>query len=87
MAQAYKHCAEFYAEKKRECDALGIDMPKFRMILLSKRKAVEEGANLQPGIHDHRLLLPTKQGLMQCATVSLYCVYFYFVIFFIGSFL
>jgi hypothetical protein len=50
-------------------DALGCDMPNFRMTLMSKRKAVEEGADIPAGIHDHRLLLPTEQGLAQCGTV------------------
>lgn len=69
LAQAYKKCAEFYAEKKKFCDEQGIDMPQFRMTLMNKRQALKEGVNLDSGIHDHRLLLPTEKGLMQCATV------------------
>lgn len=69
LAKAYKSCAEFYAERKKLCDEQGIDMPNFRMTLMNKRKAVKEGANVDSGIHDHRLLLPTEKGLMQCATV------------------
>lgn len=69
LAVAYKRCADFYAERKRFCDQQGIDMPEFRMTLMNKRKAVEEGLNVDSGIHDHRLLLPTDNGMMQCATV------------------
>lgn len=69
LAQAYKKCADFYAEKKRFCDQNNIEMPEFRMTLMNKRKAVEEGANVDANIHNHRLLLPTENGLMQCATV------------------
>lgn len=69
LAKAYKRCAEFYAERKQFCDQQGIEMPQFKMTLMNKRKAVQEGANVDTGIHNHRLLLPTEKGLMQCATV------------------
>lgn len=69
LAAAYKHCAEFYAEKKKQFDQLGLDMPQFRMTLLNKREAVKGGAKVDAGIHDHRLLLPTEKGMMACATV------------------
>jgi hypothetical protein len=78
LAAAYKKCAEFYDERKKYCDQIGIEMPQFRMTLMNKRKAVEEGANIDQGIHDHRLLLPTNEGLMQCATVRNFTLIFIF---------
>jgi hypothetical protein len=80
LAAAYKKCADFYAERKAFCDQNGIDMPQFRMTLMNKRKAVEQGADINQGIHDHRLLLPTNEGLMQCATVGIF--QFHMLIFF-----
>jgi hypothetical protein len=71
LAKIYKHAADAYAEEKRIADSLDVPMPNFRMTLLSKRKAIEQGFTPDEGIHDHRLLVPTKEGLMQCATVSL----------------
>jgi hypothetical protein len=68
LAQAYQHCSEKYKELKRQCDANNIDMPNFRITLLKKRRAVEEGINTA-GIHNHRLLLPTEGGTLHCATV------------------
>jgi hypothetical protein len=69
LAKAYRYAADEYARQKRLADENSIDMPRFRMVLLSKRKAVEAGYNPDGEIHDHRLLVPTKEGMMQIATV------------------
>jgi hypothetical protein len=71
MAKTYRYVAEEYAKMKCQCEEEGTEMPRFRMTLLSKKKAVEEGYSLDEGIHDHRVLVPTQEGMMQCATVSL----------------
>lgn len=69
LAKVYKMCADAYAEKKKYCDQNNLDMPKFRITLLSKRQAEEKGVNIPEGIHDGRLNLPTAEGMKQVATV------------------
>jgi hypothetical protein len=70
LAKVYKHCADVYDEKLRECESSGEPMPRFQIQLLKKRTAIDEGAgDLIEGIHGHRLLLPTELGMTQCATV------------------
>lgn len=70
FAKMYQMCADAYAERKRFCDQKGVQMPKFRITLLSKRQAVDAGANVPEGIHDGRLNLPTAEGMKQVATVQ-----------------
>jgi hypothetical protein len=77
MAKIYMQAAAVYAKKKEECDRNNLPMPQFRMTLMAKRKAIEEGAEVDSNIHDHRLLLPTPEGAMQCATVSIKNYIFY----------
>jgi hypothetical protein len=69
LAKEYKRMAQFYDEKKKECDQANVEMPQYRMVLLKKSKAIEEGANIPDNIHDHRLQMPTGEGTMQCAQV------------------
>ena len=69
FTDAYKKAHEVYKDKKAECEQNGTKMPHFRMQLLEKSKAIEAGAIQVPGIHPHRLLLPSKDGKQQIGQI------------------
>jgi len=73
LAKTYKHCGDYYAEQKRKYEALNLEMPSFYMVLLDKRKIINK--KLTEGIHNHRLLLPTPNGMKQIAQVYLFIIY------------
>ena len=69
LTRVYFHAGEYFANTMKKLQP-GQIMPEFRMTLMKRKKAIEEGADFDEGIHEHRLLLPTEEGIMQCATVT-----------------
>ena len=72
LAKTYKHCGDYYAEQKIKYEALNLEMPRFHMVLLYKRKVINK--KLTESIHNTRLLLPAPIGMKQIAQVYLFII-------------
>lgn len=69
LAKLYKYVGEYYNEQREICDRENKPMPSFHFHLLNKRKALDKGWKNKEGIHDHRILLPTLEGMKQFGSV------------------
>jgi hypothetical protein len=69
LVDAYRTANRVYWDKYCQCEYDKEPMPRFRMVIFERRKAIEAGANPAPQVHPHRTLLPTKDGKHQIGEI------------------